>query len=128
MPPLIINTKLWLWDVMNTIFSIALMNIGSYERLIYYQNHYIKKLEYHNTHAQVYIAKAYVRAAHGHFAKGEFIQTIDKCSMAVYTYRYHSPRAYKLCSKAYRILNDNSQLFEGMHFWMKELFEDQKIT
>lgn len=124
MSPLIINTKLWLWDIMNTIFSIALMNMGSYERLIDYQNHYIKKLEYHNTQAQVYIAKAYIRAAHGHSAKGEFIQTIDKCSMAVNTYSFHSPVAYKLCAKAYRILVKNSHDYENMHFWLKEISEN----
>lgn len=112
---------------MNSFYAFILLRLCLFGRLINHQNHYIKKLEYHNTIASQYIAKAYIRAAKGHFLKQEYIQSIDKCTMAVYTYSFNSLNAYKICCKAYRILNQNSQLYEGLHFWMRELFENHKL-
>lgn len=123
----IIEVKLWLGDKMNSIYAFLLLHLHLNNRLIIHQNNYIKKLERHNTIAQSYIARAYIRKAKGHYDRGELIQTIDTCMMAIYTYRYGSTAAYKLCLKAYEILSMNSQQYEGMHFWMQEYLKEQKI-
>jgi hypothetical protein len=103
------------------------MIFGYYQEIIDLQKSHIKHLERFNDYTQSYIAKAYIRAARGHFHKGELIQVIDKCMMAIYTYRFNGKRAYRLCAKAYRILATNSSDFNRKVFWEKEVLEEKKL-
>lgn len=84
-------------------------------------------MERYNDQSQSYIARAYVRAARGHFHQGELIQTIDKCMTAIYTYGYNKSKAYHLCWNAYRILAINSPDFNRNVFWENEILEENKL-
>lgn len=122
-----IHFKLWLLDKINFMYTAVALCSHSYHTLIKHQDGYTRKLEYHNTIAQLYIARAYLRSAKGHFAIGEYLQTIDKCMMAACTYGYRGNLAYKLSFGACRILN-NSQSCEGLHSMVEEIRECQKLN
>jgi hypothetical protein len=103
------------------------MTFGYYHLLIDLQNRHIRHLERFNDYTQSYIANAYIRAAKGHFHRGELIQTVDKCMMAIYTYKCNRKRAFRLCAKAYKILALNSSDFNSKVFWEKEVLEEKKL-
>jgi hypothetical protein len=118
---------LWVWNFSNAATCRSLMMLGYYHLIMDLQNKYIRHLERYNDYTQSYIAQAYIRVAAGHFAKGEYLQTIDRCMMAIYTYGYNSGKAYRLCAKAYQILAINIPDLNRNVFWENEILEENKL-
>jgi hypothetical protein len=126
-PLVFLLPALWFWNLSNAASCRLLMILGFYQKLIDLQNKHIRLLERYNDFTQTYLALAYLRSARGHFHRGELIQTVDKCMMAIYTYKCNRKRAFRLCAKTYKILALNSSDFNSKVFWEKEVLEEKKL-
>lgn len=125
--PFFLLPFLWFRNLLNAATCRSLMMIGYYHLIIALQNRYIRYLERYNDYAQSFIARAYIRAAKGHFRRGELIQVIDKCMMAIYTYKYNGRKAFRLCAKAYKVLPLNCPDFTQNGLWINELSYQNRL-
>jgi len=113
--------------ISNSIYYKVWLFLGNYEKMVDFQNRYIRKLEDDSGCRKVSLGKAHYRLAQAHFRNDNLIEAIANCMIAIKTYKYSHRIVFRLCAKAYRILSLNCPHFEGKIFWNREIAKEKEL-